>query len=168
MCADVTVIATAGSAEKLSVARELGADVCINHKEADFADLVSEAIGGRGVDVILDFVGASYFEKNYRSIAVDGRWVLIGMLGGAHVEGVNLFELMLKRVKLIGTLLTQRSDAYKEKLSAEFAERMLPKFVGDLARLRPIVDTAFPLEDIRAAHDRMENSGNVGKIIIEM
>lgn len=161
----VNVIATAGSAEKLAVAKDLGADVCINYKEENFAEVVEEVTDGKGADVILDFVGASYYEKNYQSIAVDGRWVLIGILGGVEVESVNLFDLMLKRVQLKGTLLTPRSDAYKEELSATFAKEVLPFF--EEGKIKAVVDSVFRLEEMAAAHDRMENNENTGKIIVK-
>src|SRR5699024_10061850 len=119
-----------------------------------------------GADVILDFDGASYFEKNYESIATDGRWVLIGILGGATVENVNLFQLMLKRVQLIGTLLTPRSDEYKAKLTKEFEENVMLSFKNKLKK--PIVDTNFQLEKILESHDYMEANQNICKIIIEV
>lgn len=163
---EATVITTAGTDEKLAHAKELGADICINYKRQNFAEEVLEVTNGQGADVILDFVGASYFEKNYESIATDGRWVLIGILGGATVENVNLFQLMLKRVQLIGTLLTPRSDEYKAKLTKEFEENVMPAFKNKL--IKPIVDTTFRLENIREAHDYMEANQNIGKIIIEV
>lgn len=158
------VITTAGTDEKLAHAKELGADICINYKHQNFAEEVMQVTDGHGVDLILDFVGASYFEKNYESIALDGRWVLIGILGGTNVENVNLFQLMLKRVKLIGTLLTPRSDEYKAKLTKEFEENVMP-FFKDKA-IKPIVDTTFTLENMREAHNYMEDDQNIGKIII--
>lgn len=160
------ILVTAGSEDKLTFAKKLGASVRINYKQQDFAEEVEYATDGHGVDVILDFIGASYFEKNMKSIGVDGRWVLIGILGGTLVEQVNLWDLLSKRVQLIGTLLTPRSDAYKAKLTKEFAERALPLFVN--GKLQPIVDKVFSLEDIRYAHERMENNENIGKIIINV
>lgn len=108
------IIVTAGSEEKLAFCRSLGADITINYKEQDFDEEVLNATNNQGVDVILDFIGASYWEKNLKSIKTDGRWVLIGILGGTEVEKVNIMQLLLKRIHLKGTLLTPRSDEYKK------------------------------------------------------
>lgn len=161
-----TVITTAGSDEKLAFARSLGADVGINYKKQDFAEEVLSVTQQRGVDLILDFVGASYWQKNLTSIGLDGRWILIGILGGSVVPEVNLFDLLLKRVQLQGTLLTPRSDAYKARLTADFSRHVLPLF-GE-GRLRPIVDQIFSLEEMRAAHEYMESNRNTGKIIVRV
>src|SRR5690606_30386787 len=100
------VITTAGTIEKLEVCRSLGADVCINYKEQNFDEEVLKATNNEGVDLILDFVGASYWNQNLASVKVDGRWVFIGILGGAVVENMNLMDVMIKRIQLTGTLLT--------------------------------------------------------------
>ena len=113
------VIVTAGSKEKLDFCRNLGADVAINYKEENFDEIILAQTKGRGVDLILDFVGASYWDKNYTSIAVDGRWVLIGTLGGTKVPHFDIFSLMRKRIQLTGTGLTPRSNAYKAALCQE-------------------------------------------------
>lgn len=160
------VIVTAGSAEKLDFCRELGADVLINYKEQSFDEEVLKATDGKGADVILDFIGASYWEKNLKSIAQSGRWVLIGTLGGSTVEQVNLFPLMAKYVQLIGTLLTPRSAEYKAALTQEFAERVLP--LMEEGTIKPIVDTVFPLEQAAEAQEYMEQSKNIGKIILKV
>lgn len=160
------IITTAGSAEKLDFAKELGAHVGINYKTEDFPSKVLQATDNAGADVILDFVGASYWEKNLQSIAIDGRWVLIGILGGTEVERMNLWPLMEKRVQLIGTLLTPRSDAYKAALTTEFIEKTLPYFIS--GEIRPIVDSVFSLEQVQQAHERMENNENIGKIVLEI
>lgn len=162
---EANVIVTAGSAEKLAVTQELGADVLINYKEQDFAEKVLKATHGQGVDLILDFIGASYWQKNLKSIKVDGRWVLIGVLGGSEVS-VNLLDLMAKRVQLTGTLLTPRSDAYKAKLTKEFVEKVTPYFEKGL--IKPLVDTVFSLEEVAAAHKRMEANQNIGKIVLKV
>ncbi|MFA5669233.1 MAG: NAD(P)H-quinone oxidoreductase [Balneolaceae bacterium] len=160
------VITTAGSEEKLVHAKKIGADFGINYKEQDFAEEVLKITENRGVDVILDFVGASYWEKNYQSISIDGRWILIGLLGGAVVERVNLFELMSKRVQLTGTLLTPRSDEYKAELTKEFAFKTMPYFEN--GKLIPIIDCVYSFEQIRRAHERMQANANIGKIILQV
>lgn len=161
-----TVIVTAGSANKLDFCRDLGADVLINYKEQSFDEEVLRATNGQGADVILDFVGADYWEKNLASIKKEGRWVLIGVLGGVKVEQVNLFALMSKCVQLTGTLLTPRSDEYKAKLTQEFAANVLANF--DNSSIKPIIDTIFPLEKVSDAHIHMEENRNTGKIILQV
>ncbi|MBC5635739.1 MULTISPECIES: NAD(P)H-quinone oxidoreductase [Ornithinibacillus] len=159
------VITTAGSKAKLDFAQSLGADYGINYKEKDFSEEVSHITDGQGVDLILDFVGASYWNKNLSSIKVDGRWVLIGILGGAQVE-VNLMELMSKRVQLTGTLLTPRSDEYKAKLTVDFSQATIELF--ESKQLKPIVDSVFAFEDVQQAHRHMEENKNIGKIILKV
>ncbi|BAO07666.1 NAD(P)H-quinone oxidoreductase [Enterococcus mundtii] len=158
------IIVTAGSAEKLAFCQELGADEVINYKTQDFAEEVKKITDGHGVDVILDFIGASYWEKNLASIAVDGRWVLIGTLGGTTVESLDLSVLLQKRIQLIGTLLTPRSDEYKAKLTQEFMKNIDPYF--ETGAIRPIIDRTFTLSEAKEAHEYMEANKNVGKIIL--
>lgn len=112
------------SQEKLDFCLRLGADYGINYRTEDFAKEVLAKTDGQGADVILDFVGASYWDQNLASIGTDGRWVLIGTLGGTMIEQINLRDLMQKRISLKGTLLTPRSDAYKAKLTNEFMEKV--------------------------------------------
>ncbi|MGB7366330.1 NAD(P)H-quinone oxidoreductase [Carnobacterium jeotgali] len=160
------VIVTAGSTEKLQFCKELGADKLINYKEEEFDQLVLEYTEQKGVDLILDFVGASYWEKNLNSLKTDGRWVVIGVLGGAVVENVNLGMLLQKRITLKGTLLTPRSDDYKAQLTNEFIENVLPYFEKGL--IKPIVDIVFPLDEVAKAHQYMEENKNIGKIILKI
>lgn len=158
------VIVTAGSNEKLALCKELGADVLINYKEQSITEAVQQATDGEGVDLILDFIGADYWEQNLDSIKTGGRWVLIGILGGSEVKKVDLFALMCKCVQITGTLLTPRSDAYKSRLTRDFMEHTLTYFEhGDI---KPVIDSTFPLERIAEAHQYMEHNRNTGKIMI--
>ena len=161
---NATVIVTAGSSEKLAFCQELGADELINYKTQDFEKEVQKITNGRGVDVILDFIGASYWQKNLASVATDGRWVLIGMLGGTTVSEMDLGILITKRVQLIGTLLTPRSDTYKAQLTKEFIAKAMPLLAD--GRVKPIIDCTFPLEKVKEAHEYMEANKNIGKIIL--
>lgn len=163
---NATVIVTAGSAKKLEFCRELGADVLINYKEQSFDEEVLRATNGQGADVILDFIGADYWEKNLASIKKEGRWVLIGVLGGVKVPQVNLFALMSKCVQLTGTLLTPRSDAYKAKLTQDFILNIMKHFEN--GSIKPIIDTSYPLEKVSEAHVHMERNQNIGKIILKV
>lgn len=160
------VIVTAGSQQKLEFCKALGADIVINYKNEAFDEIVLEKTGNRGVDLILDFVGATYWEKNYRSIRVDGRWVLIGTLGGSRINNFDLFAMMEKRIQLIGTLLTPRSDDYKAQLSQELISKTREYFYN--GSIKPIVDRTFKIEDVKKAHDYMEDSKNTGKIILTL
>jgi len=163
---DAHIIATAGTERKLEMARALGADHTINYKKEDFSKKVHEYTDGHGADVILDFVGASYWEKNLKSAAIDGRWVMIGTLGGAEVEKMSVSALMQKRLSLHATLLTPRSDEYKAKLTQEFAKRIIPFFEEDI--IQPIVHSILSFEDLPEAHRQMEADENVGKIILQV
>lgn len=163
---EAKVIVTAGSERKLTFCRELGADVPINYKEQAFDEEVLKATDNEGVDLILDFIGADYWDKNMKSIKKGGRWVLIGVLGGAELENVNLMSLMSNYIQLTGTLLTPRTDAYKAELSSEFARTVIPYM--DKGSVRPIIDTIFPGRKANQAHQHMENNQNIGKILLNM
>jgi tumor protein p53-inducible protein 3 len=164
LCA-AKVIVTAGSKSKLDYCRELGADVLINYKEQSFDDEVLKATNGRGVDLILDFIGADYWQKNFASIKKEGRWVLIGMLGGSVLESLNLFSLMSKCIQLTGTLLTPRSDEYKALLTKEFAKNVTLFFEN--GKIRPVIDKVYPIGMVADAHKHMEENRNIGKIILQ-
>lgn len=160
------VITTAGSKKKLDFCQSLGADHGINYKEQNFDEEVLKTTNNQGADLILDFIGASYWNKNLTSIKVDGRWVLIGFLGGAEIEKFNLMDLMSKRIQLTGTLLTPRSGAYKAALTTEFASKALEPFRNN--KLKPIVDHVFPFDQVQQAHEHMEGNKNIGKIILKV
>ena len=160
------IISTAGSQDKLDFCRSLGSDICINYKEQSFEVEVLKATNNQGVDVILDFIGASYWEKNLKSLKTDGRWILIGILGGTEVNKVNLMELLQKRIQLKATLLTPRSDEYKKELTKEFVQKAIPLFNQN--KIKAVVDQVFNFEDIQNAHKRMEANKNLGKIILSV
>lgn len=163
---DAHIMTTAGTDHKLAVCKKLGADVIINYKDEDFSEKVLNATNQKGVDVILDFIGASNWEKNYRSITTDGRWVLIGLLGGSTIKDVNLMKLMAKRIQLTGTLLTPRSDEYKAALTGDFSEKTMEHFRK--GTLKPIIDKVYPITEADKAHARMEANQNTGKIILSL
>ncbi|GEK91940.1 NAD(P)H-quinone oxidoreductase [Alkalibacterium kapii] len=160
------IFATAGKTEKLNMARTLGANVTVNYKEESFSERVNTVTDGTGVDVILDFVGASYWEMNMASCAVDARWILIGTLGGSEVANVSLNHLMKKRIALKATLLTPRSDEYKARLSQEFAEMAMPLFQEK--KLKPVIHKVLPFAELKEAHRIIENDENIGKIILKV
>lgn len=163
---NATVIVTSSSKRKLDFCKELGADVLINYKEQSFDEEVLKATQGNGVDLILDFVGADYWNKNLSSIKKGGRWILIGILGGQEIEKVNLLSIMSKCIQITGTLLTPRSDEYKTLLTKEFDKNIMPYFEN--GKIKPIIDRKFSLEEISQAHMYMEGNHNIGKIIIHV
>ena len=157
------VFATAGGPEKCARCRELGAFRAIDYRNEDFVSVVKEETGGRGADVILDMVGGEYVARNIRAAARDGRIANIAFLRGSRVE-VDLAPAMLKRLTWQGSTLRARSDADKAAIASALEERVWPRIArGDI---RPVVDSIFPLADVRAAHARMERSEHVGKILL--
>jgi len=159
------VLITAGSEDKCARCLELGADVAIDYRKEDFAERVREETGGHGVDVVLDSIGAQYFEGNLASLATGGRLVLIGLMGGAKVEA-NLAVLLARRLHVIGSTLRARPIAEKAAIVAAFERR----FGADLAagRVRPIVDRVLPLEAVAEAHRSMKASEHFGKIVLKV
>lgn len=154
------------SAPKHDVCRALGAEATIDYHTESFANRVEEITDGGGVDIILDFIGAPYFHDNVVSLATDGRIVQLATLGGSTVEAVNLRALMAKRVQLLTSTLRSRSRDYKVRLTQEFAADVLPRFID--GALRPVIDSTFDWTEAAAAHRRMENNENAGKIILQM
>ncbi len=157
------VFGTAGSAEKLAGAAKLGMDVGINYHDEDFAAVVKEHTGGTGVDVLIDFIGAPYWDQNIASMAVLGRLVEVGLMGGSRVE-VDLGKLMGKRLQVTGTGLRGRSLEEKLAVTAQFKRHVLPHLAS--GSMKPIVDRTFPLEEVAEAHRYMETNANFGKIVL--
>jgi putative PIG3 family NAD(P)H quinone oxidoreductase len=158
-----TVLATAGSAEKLALCAELGAAVTINYREQDFVEQVSQATGGAGVDVILDNMGASYLARNVTALAIEGRLVIIGLQGGTKAE-VDLNALMRKRAAVVGTTLRARPVGEKATICAAVAEHVWP-LVAD-GTIRPVVGRTLPLAEAAEAHRLMESGESTGKIVL--
>jgi NADPH:quinone reductase-like Zn-dependent oxidoreductase len=157
------VIVTAGSDDKCARCRALGADVAINYKTEKFADAVRTATNGAGVDVVLDSIGAAYLADNLASLAIGGRLVLIGLMGGAQSE-LNLALLLARRLSLIGSTLRTRSLAEKASLVAAFRAR----FGADLeaGRVRPVVDRVLPFAQAGDAHRLLQASEHFGKVVL--
>jgi tumor protein p53-inducible protein 3 len=159
-----TAFVTAGSEEKIARCLELGAKAGWNYKQGPFAEWVLEQTDGRGVNLILDFVGAPYFGQNLECLAVDGRLIVIGTMGGSRVDQLDLGKLLFKRQQIIGTALRSRSIADKIKLTQEFAAYAMPRFADQ--RLRPVIDRVFDWKDVAEAHKYMESNANIGKIVL--
>ena len=154
---------TAGSDEKLELARSLGAQVLINYKDEDFVERVREATGGRGADVILDVMGAKYLQRNLEALAVSGRLVIIGLQGGTKAE-IDLNLVMRKRLAVIGTTL--RSRPAEEKAAIMQAVRKYVWPLVEAGKIRPLVDKTFPLADAGAAHEYFDSGRHTGKILL--
>lgn len=159
-----TSIATAGSDEKVAACESLGA-TGVNYRTGDFAAVVQEATGGAGANVILDFVGADYWERNLQSLAMDGRIVVISTLSGGNVSA-NLGTLMRKRAQVIGTTLRARPLVQKVALTRAFAAFALPRFAD--GRLKVVMDSVHSLADAAEAHRRMAANLNTGKIVLRV
>ncbi len=157
------VLTTAGSADKLAVCSELGADVTINYRDEDFVEVVKSVTDGHGADVILDNMGAAYLDRNLDALATEGRLVIIGMQGGTKGE-LDIGKLLRKRGAVIATSLRARPTEEKAAICAAVAEHVWP-LVADGA-VRPVVHTAMPLAEVADAHRLMDDSGHVGKIVL--
>lgn len=157
---------TAGSKEKIRACVELGAEGGFNYRQGPFAEQLMEATEGAGVDIVLDFVGAPYFEQNLQVLAVDGRLVYIATMGGGKVEGLDLRVLMSKRLKLMGTTLRSRSLDYKVRLTRDFASFALERLAR--GELRPVIDRVLPWTRVQEAHQWMEDNRNIGKIVLQV
>jgi NADPH2:quinone reductase len=157
------VIVTVGSHDKADACKKLGADHAINYKTQDFVAEVKTATGGKGCEVILDMVGGDYVERNYDAAAVDGRIVQIALLGGAKAT-IALGKLMVKRLHHTGSTLRPRSNADKAAMVAAIEAKVIPLLRE--RRVKPLMDSSFPLEKAADAHRRMEGSEHIGKIVL--
>jgi len=157
------VAVTAGSAEKLEVCRELGAEILVNYREEDFVARVRTASDGHGADVILDNIGAKYLERNIDLLAVNGRLVVIGLQGGRSAE-INLGAMLAKRCALIATTLRARPAQEKATIVAAVREHVWPLI--EAGRVGPVVHSTYPLAQAADAHREMEASTHIGKILL--
>jgi putative PIG3 family NAD(P)H quinone oxidoreductase len=162
---DLSVIVTAGSDEKCARAVEIGAAHAINYRTADFVEEVKRITDGRGVQAVLDMVGGDYVPRNLQCLADDGRHVSIAVQRGAKVE-VPLFEIMRRRLTLTGSTLRPRSAEFKSLVAEELSRTVWPHVAE--GRLKPVIDSTFPLERAADAHRRMESGDHVGKIVLEV
>jgi len=157
------VIATAGSPEKCAACLKLGAVRAVNYREEDFVEAAKAETGGRGVDVVLDIVGASYLERNLRSLADDGRLVNIAHQGESKAT-LDMMRLMLKRLTITGSTLRIRPTEVKGGIARAVEANVLPLITA--GKVRVVIDSTYPLRDAAAAHARMESSQHIGKIVL--
>lgn len=159
----VRVATTCGSDWKASKCRELGADLVIHYKQEDFAQAVLSWTGGRGVDGILDFIGAPYLEKHLKILTTRGRLILIGLMGG-HIASCSIAPVLTKRIRIIGSVLRSRSDAEKAAIIKRCRTELLPLLEKGL--VRPVVDRIFSAEQVEAAHLHVREGKHFGKVVI--
>lgn len=157
------VFTTAGSADKCLACERLGATQAVNYREADFAEVVRAATDGAGVDVILDMVGGDYIVKNIGLLKLEGRLVNIAFQNGAQAT-LNLLPLMLKRLTLTGSTLRARSVAEKAEIARSVQTHVWP--LVESGRVKPIVDSVFPMDRVAEAHAKMAGSSHIGKILL--
>lgn len=157
------VFATAGSDDKCAACVKLGAENAFNYKTQDWAEELKKATGGKGVDVILDMVGGDYVPKELKSLAVDGRLVMIAFLRGMKAE-VDLSVVMAKRLQITGSTLRPRTVEFKGQVAKSLRERVWPLI--DAGKIRPVVYKTFPLAEAAEAHRLMETSQHIGKIVL--
>jgi putative PIG3 family NAD(P)H quinone oxidoreductase len=160
------VIVTVGSKDKADACLKLGADHAINYRDEDFVEATKKATGGAGANVILDMVGGDYIDRNYDAAAADGRIVQIAFLSNAPKATANFTKLMVKRLVHTGSTLRPRTNADKAAMVSAIEAKMMP-FLRE-GRIKPVMDSAFPLEKASDAHRRMETSQHIGKIVLEL
>jgi putative PIG3 family NAD(P)H quinone oxidoreductase len=158
------VFATAGSEEKCRACERLGAERGINYRTEDFPALVQELTAGRGVDLVLDIIGAEYFERNIACLAVDGRLVQIGLMGRGSSASIDLNQVLRRWLTITGSTLRNRSAEQKGTIARALREEVWPLL--ESGQVKPIVYRTFPLEQAADAHRLMESSEHVGKIVL--
>ena len=159
------VFATAGSQEKCRACEELGAERTVNYKTEDFVEILKDLTGKSGIDVILDMVAGSYVPLDIELAAADGRIILISVLGGISGE-INFLQLIIKRLILTGSTLRPRSIKDKSKIARSLKEKVWP-FI-ESGKIKPQIYKIFPLSDVTKAHQLMESSQHIGKIVLKI
>ncbi|MGV1955414.1 NAD(P)H-quinone oxidoreductase [Agrobacterium sp. 22-214-1] len=160
------VYATAGSAEKCEACVKLGARRAINYREEDFAAVIKAETDGKGVDVVLDMIGAAYFEKNLSALAKDGCLSIIAFLGGAVAEKVNLTPIMVKRLTVTGSTMRPRTADEKRAVRDDLVAEVWPLI--ESGQLAPVINRVFTLDEVVEAHRLMESSNHIGKIVMRV
>ncbi|MFJ2539664.1 NAD(P)H-quinone oxidoreductase [Pseudomonas sp. NPDC087614] len=161
----IEAFATAGSAEKCAVIRKLGGQA-INYREENFADVIAEKTAGQGVNIVLDIMGASYLNANISALAMDGRVVMLGFLGGARANDIDLLAILGKRAVVTGSLLRARTAAEKAAIADQLREHVWPVLAD--GRCLPMVDKVYSLTDAAKAHAHMEAGDHIGKIVLRV
>ena len=161
--ADVYVTA---SSSKHALCKELGALEAIDYKNEDFVERIQGITNGRGVHVLIDFIGAPYLQKNIEALGLDGRLVMLGLMGGVRVESFHLGKLFRKRIHVKASTLRNRSELYKIDLTQAVASFCLTHF--ESGALKPVVDSVYNWHEVEEAHRRMAGNHNAGKIVLRI
>ncbi|PLK69774.1 NAD(P)H-quinone oxidoreductase [Rhizobium sp. TH135] len=161
-----TVYTTAGSAEKCAACMDLGAARAINYKLEDFVEIVKEETQGKGVDVVLDMIGAAYFDRNLQVLAKDGCLSIIAFLGGSMVEKANLAPIMVKRLTVTGSTMRPRTAEEKRAIRDDLMTEVWPRL--ERGEVAPVIHTVLPFEEVVEAHRLMESSAHIGKIVLKL
>jgi NADPH2:quinone reductase len=161
----LSIIVTCGTAEKCARALELGAAAAINYRTQDFVEEVHRVTARTGVNVVIDMVGGDYVPRNLSCLAEEGRHVSIAVQGGATAE-IQIFDIMRRRLTLTGSTLRSRPVEFKTMVADEIARTVWPYVEG--GRLRPVIDSTFPLSQAAEAHARMDSADHVGKTVLEV
>jgi putative NAD(P)H quinone oxidoreductase, PIG3 family len=162
---NIRTFGTSRTAEKLEKCREFGLDEAIAVSEkTNFAEIIREKNNGKGVDVILDLVGAAYFQRNLESLNLKGRLMLVGLTAGAKAE-FNLGIALSKRLKIIGTVLRPRPTEEKAEATRRFAEEVVPLLAS--GKIKPNIDKIYKAEEIRLAHEYLESNASFGKVVLD-
>lgn len=159
-----TVVATAGNEEKCRFCERLGAAHAVNYREGDWAQVVRERLGGRGVDVVLDIVGGPYMQKNIDLLERYGRYVIIAFLQGS-TAGLDLRAVLGKRLTITGSMLRPQTIEEKSAIRESLERHVLPLL--ESGAVEPVIDSTFPLAEAAKAHALMESSRHIGKIVLE-
>lgn len=160
-----TVYTTVGSAEKAGFCRSIGADAAINYREQDFVAEIAQLTNRKGVDLILDMVGGPYIEKNLKSLALEGRLVQIAFLQGS-TSALDLLPIMIRRLTVTGSTLRPRTVAQKAAIAQDLQAQVWPLL--ESGEVKPVIHATFPLKDAQRAHELMESSRHIGKIMLEV
>jgi putative PIG3 family NAD(P)H quinone oxidoreductase len=161
----IQAFATAGSADKCAAITKLGAEA-INYREQDFAEVIAKQTADKGVNVILDIMGASYLNNNIKSLAMDGHLVMLGFLGGGKANDVDLLSILGKRAVITGSLLRARTRDEKAAIAEQLREYVWPVLAA--GRCLPIIDKVYEYTDAAQAHARMEGGDHIGKIVLRV
>ena len=159
-----SVIVTAGSAEKCDFCRQLGADLALNYRTDDWPADVRRFSGDRGIDVVLDMVAGSYMQKNLSVLARDGRYIIIAFLDGSRAD-LDMRDVVAKRLTVTGSTLRPQTSDEKAAIAQSLREHVLPDI--ESGAIGPIIDRVFPLADAPLAHEYMESSQHMGKIVLQ-
>ena len=161
---NANIYTTISSAERKAKVLELGATAAINYKQYDFAVEMGKLIQDKGIDVIIDFVGADYFTRNLQLLNPGGRLICVGLMGGTKAE-ISLDRIVMHRLQIKGLIMRKRSIAEKRAITQRFSKPWMPSLAE--RKIHPVIDSIFPLSEVQKAHERMESNANIGKIILK-